>query len=201
VNAAVTLDDYATIARRVEGVVDAIALLRFTGSWLTTFVHVRVVEDASAPGMVHRRVEQALESARLAGRSIQVRDPIWVPLSLTLRVRLWPGFNLEQTRAALRAALVGGTPHAGDPGFFHPTRWSFGQTVFSSAIATWARGVAGVAAVTVVGLQRELALSPEAAPASITLGRAELPQLLDVPFRPETGTLNLELVEPEAERL
>jgi hypothetical protein len=200
VNAAVTLDDYATIARRVEGVVDAIALLRFTGSWLTTFVHVRLAEDVALPRVVHRRVEQELERARLAGRSIQVREPIWVPLSLSLRVWLRSGFNLEQTRAAVRAALAGQTRHDGEPGFFHPARWSFGQTIFSSAITTWIRGVPGVAAVLVLELQREHAPSPDAAPSSIALGRAELPQLLDAPFRPETGTLRLEFVEAREER-
>ena len=197
VNAAVTLADYATIARTVEGVADVAARLCWTGSWFTTFVHVRVSRDARVPSAVLEAVERALAEARLAGRDVAVRAPEWVPLSVVLKVQIASGFSVEEVRAELRAAFVAPPSRERAAGFFDPSRWSFGEAVVASAVVAWASGVRGVAFVELSRLARvPQAWGAASESADIVLDRAELPQLLDAPFHPETGSLEFDFVVP-----
>lgn len=193
VNAAITLDDYATIARRVSGVGDATALLAWTGSWFTTFVYLRVT--GADPACVLQQAERALAQARAAGRAIVVREPVWVALAVTLRIRLASGFGAEAVRAALRDAFVAEARGARPAGFFDPTRWSFGETVWASAIITWAQGVRGVKSAELRRLARaDGGAGGAPAPDRLEMAANELPQVQDVPFQPQTGTLVLKFV-------
>ncbi|WP_437972144.1 hypothetical protein WMF04_23880 [Sorangium sp. So ce260] len=196
VHAAITLQDYATIAMRVSGVAEAVALLLWTGSWFTTFVHVRAAP--SAPPDVLLRVEQELAPARVAGRAIVVREPSWVALAVTLSVHLSAGFDRATVGAALREAFVAARAGEVQAGFFDPSRWRFGETVWASAVVTWAEGVRGVASAELVRFARVRdSVGGAEVPDKLEMARSELPQVLDEAFHPQAGTIVFEFFGDE----
>jgi hypothetical protein len=207
INAALTLADCRELAARVSGVADVAAVQRWTGSWVTTFVYVRTTDLQHEPNVL-ANVERVLELGRVAGREFIVRPPEWVALALSLGVTLRDGFGREGVRAALRRAFFRVPNDRWGPGFFHPSRWRFGEAVWASAISTWAKGVAGVAAVKLLELVRvrDRGAEPRPVPNKLTMAPAELPQVSDDPGQPQLGYLRLEfddeqdLDSPEPER-
>lgn len=216
INAALTLADYRALATRIAGVADVATVQRWTGSWMTTFVHVRA-SDSQREASVLENVERVLATGRVAGRAFIVRPPDWVALAIRLQVTLAEGFGHEGVRAALHRAFFRAPVGAWEPGFFHPSRWRFGETVWASAITTWAEGVAGVASVSISELARLrdrgstrhaastkplMAASTKptmAVPSKLTMAAAELPLVAESLGR---GYLRLDIVgDPDADDL
>lgn len=206
IEAAMTMEDYERIACDNPQVADASAIERWTGSWSTVFVYVRGVEG-SIDDAVLRDVHRVLARDRVAGREVVVRRPKWVPLTIDLRFEPAPGYGVEGVSEALYAAFFREPSGRLGPGFFHPSRWGFGQTVWASSIATWARGVRGVAHVWLERLVRTwdqpLASMPGAAPAEldgaprlqVQLEPDEMPLVGWDPREPERGLLRIEANE------
>ena len=152
---AVTAEDYAEIAERHPEVSRAVARRRWTGSWHTIFVAIdrrggRPVDDA-----FEREMVEWISHYALAAHDVEIEPPRFAPLDIALRVCVEPGFLRGNVHRALLDVFSQHDLPDGRRGFFHPDRWSFGQTVYLSRIIAAAMEVPGV---------RWVAVDPDADP-------------------------------------
>ena len=150
---AVTLDDYAALARRTPGValarVEARANLhpgfgcqRAPGV-VTVIVlpHLPADRPAPRPGL-RRAVAAYLDRRRVIGTRIEVTGPQYVLVTVRAAVRAVAGSRTADLAGAVRAALDRFLhPLAGGPG---GTGWPFGRDVYRSEVLAVIDGVAGV---------------------------------------------------------
>ncbi|MBF0686746.1 MAG: putative baseplate assembly protein [Cellulomonas sp.] len=146
---AVTEADWVEVAQRHPGVQRAVAVRRWTGSWHTVYVTVDPVAGTEFDDL---RTELAgwLERFRLAGYDLDVVAPTYVPLDIVLAVRLTPTAFGEDVQRDLAREFSTGVLPDGRLGFFHPDRFSFGDSVWLSQVVDRAVAVPGVASVDTV---------------------------------------------------
>ncbi len=117
---AVTEEDYATMAMRFAGVADAVARIRWTGSWYTAYIYVTRTNNSVAdddPVFV-AALEHFLDGYRMAGVDLEIRGPAIVALDLALGVCVKTGLRPRQ-RQARPARGVRGLVCAGQIHFRH----------------------------------------------------------------------------------
>lgn len=190
---AVTEADYSEMARRHPEVQQAVARIRWTGSWYTVFVTIDrkgglpVDEDFKAEIRAH------LERYRIAGYDLEIAAPVFVPLDLLLSICVKPGYFRSNIKQALLIALSSGETRGGVRGFFHPDNFTFGQTVYLSRLYEAAMRVTGVASVDVLRFQRwGKAANQEIESGVLTLGPIEVARLDNDPNFPENGKLEIQ---------
>lgn len=143
---AVTESDYATVTDRLPSVQRSSAELRWTGSWYTAFVTVdRVGGGSPDDDGLAGEIEAFLDSYRMAGVDVEIDAPVPVPLEIALDVCVSPGHLAEHVEAAVLDALSAGPRSDGSPGFFHPDRFTFGQSLHLSQLYAAVLRVVGVA--------------------------------------------------------
>ncbi|MGD6978872.1 MULTISPECIES: putative baseplate assembly protein [Citricoccus] len=160
---AITLADYIARAEEVDDVQRAAASYAWTGSWRT----VRIVLDPKGTTELSAELAAAtaghLEAVRLIGEDLEIRPPRYVPLTVEctvcLRADVWP----EDVRDALRQEFSDGWTATGEQGFFHPDRWTFGQSLHRSQVAERLMKVAGLDHVVSIGMRRRDSAAPSAA--------------------------------------
>ena len=183
--------DYADAARRFPGVANAVAVARWTGAWQTVIVHV----DRAGGQQVDRAFRTALlahlESFRLAGFDVAVREARAVPLDVSLFVCAEPGELRSEVGRRVHAAL---SPFGerGTPGFFHPDRFTFGTPLYLSALLAAVTAVPGVQSVTPLVFQRFGRLPQgELEHGVVRPAGTEVLELSDDPNAPERGRLRI----------
>mgnify|MGYP003639043008 CR=1 FL=1 len=187
---AVTEEDWQAWALQHPEVQRASAELRWTGSWYTVFVTVDRVGGGSTTDDPEFRdtLLAHLSRARLAGYDLELRDPVFAPLRVELRVCVARDFARAAVRAALLDRFSSGIRRDGSKGFFHPDQFSFGDPVFSSRIYAAAMAVDGVASVDITVFQRMgRAANGEIAAGVLRPGDREIVQLENDPNFPERG--------------
>jgi predicted phage baseplate assembly protein len=193
---AVTADDYAELAVRLGGseVQGATADLVWTGSGYVAEVALdpRAAAPGTDPGRLARRVEEGLHRYRRMGHDLTVVGAELVPVDLEVTVCVRPRAVAAQVKQALLDLLTAGVRRDGTPGWFHPDRWTFGQSVDASPIVAAAAGVTGVTAVEVTVLARADAPGSDAAAAGLLpIGRHEIAHLDPGPDRTRGGRLTI----------
>lgn len=151
---AVTTDDYAMIAERHPDIQKAVASRRWTGSWYTTFVAVDRKGGKQADDEFRDKILAFLETYRLAGHDLEVVAPVFVPLDIELQVCVLPEYLAADVKEQLMAIFSCHTLPDGAKGFFHPDNFTFGQSVYLSAIVAAAMEVPGIRWVQVPILKR-----------------------------------------------
>ncbi len=141
---AVTAEDWAEVAGRHPLVTRAKARFRWVGSFTTVFVHLDLVGGASLTEALEAELTAFLDRFRMAGMDLAVRGPVYVPLDIALSVCVEDGFFPEEVEAALLRTFGSGLLSDGTPAFFHPDRFTFGQSVYLSALLARAMQVPGV---------------------------------------------------------
>lgn len=191
---AVTPDDYAAMAERFPGVQRASARMRWTGSWHTVFLTVDRLGGVPMDRSFATELLRHLETYRMAGVDLEIEEPLLVPLELALHVCVTPGHQRAHVRDALQQALGARRLPDGGLGYFHPDRWSFGQTVYVSGIEAAARAVAGVATVQATTFQRQGKTDPEPLRQGyLSLAAREIVRLDNDRNHPDRGVLRLDL--------
>jgi hypothetical protein len=141
---AVTSDDYAAAAQAHPDVQRATAERRWTGSWHTQFIAVDRRGGRPVDRSFEAELRAHLENYRLAGHDVEIEPPAFVPLDIALIVCVAAGHYAEQVEAALLDRFSAGTSVSGQPGYFHPDRFSFAEAVALSPIIAAAMAVEGV---------------------------------------------------------
>lgn len=191
---AITADDYARLAEKHPGVQRAIANFRWTGSGYDVLVAVDPLgTDQPDPALI-RDVERFLAPYRRIGDDVTVVQAEYVPLDISLTVCVQPNYVSAHVKAALLDVFSSGIRQNGTPGFFHPDKLSFGDSIAMSELVAAAQAVTGVMSVTVDKLERLGEPSQEALQTGLlVIGPAEIAQVDNDPNYPERGQLILKM--------
>ncbi|HEY0737924.1 MAG TPA: putative baseplate assembly protein [Herpetosiphonaceae bacterium] len=190
---AVTEADYSEVARRHPEVQQAVARIRWTGSWYTVFVTIDRTGGLPVDDDFKDEIRAHLERYRIAGYDLEIAAPVFVPLDLLLSICVKPGYFRSNVKEALLIALSSAQFANGSRGFFHPDNFTFGQPVYLSQLYEAAMRVTGVASVDVLRFQRwGKAANQEIESGVLTLGPIEVARLDNDPNFPENGKLEIQ---------
>jgi hypothetical protein len=189
---AVTPADYVRRAEEVNGVARAAARYAWTGSWRTVQVAIDPVGTHTLEPELRQRVIRHLEAVRLIGEDLEIRPPVYVPLtifvSLCVDAAYWP----EDLRFVLEQELSDGYTPDGRKGFFRPDNLTFGQSLHASEIIGRILTVQGVDHVVSVVMRRWDAVTPGTADL-ITVRANEIIRVQNDPNHMEEGSIELDL--------
>jgi len=190
---AVTPEDYAEVTERHAGIQRAAARLRWTGSWYTVFLTVDPDADADAASL-KAELPDFLDRFRMAGHDLEFNDPRYTSLEVDMHVCAKPDYFRSDVKAGLMEALGSRELPDGRRGLFHPDNFTFGQSVYLSAIYAAAHAVPGVESVQITKFQRQGTDDPSfLAKGELTLGGLEIARLDNDPNFPEHGVLRLDV--------
>ena len=189
---AVTMPDYEALAESNPQVNQAIATLRWTGSWYTVFVGAEPRGGGNLSASLEKNLKTNIERYRLAGQDLQLQSPQYVSLEIELQVSVNPNYFQGHVEQSLLAVLGSGVLPNGQKGLFYPDSFTFGQSVYLSPIYAAVRSVAGVLSVTATKFQPLGVDSPRYLSAgAIKLGPFQVARLENDPGFPDHGTLTL----------
>jgi hypothetical protein len=190
---AITMPDYVRVAEMNAQVENAVATLRWTGSWYTVFITAEPNGAGNLTATLRKELKKNINRYRLAGQDIELESPQYVSLLIALAVCVDPTYFRSDVAKALSEVLGSRVSPDGTKGLFYPDNFTFGQAVYLSRIFAAARKVAGVQSVVATAFQ------PQAAPpTSIFLAKGEIPlgpfqiaRLDNDPSLPDHGQLTL----------
>ena len=193
---AVALEDYATVAMDVPGAGRATA--RVGGG---IFNSVVVLVDPEGAGDLdaglRARVHAQLDRLRMTGREHVVLAAEYVPLEVSLLLCAQPGFPRHVVRDRVLAELRPGS--AERPGWFHPDRLSFGDTVRLGDLLAFVQEIAGVRSVKATLFRVLNDTAGDDVRAVIGLGRTKVARLDADPDFPELGKLEVRVAGLDAD--
>lgn len=192
---AITMPDYVRVAEMNAQVENAVATLRWTGSWYTVFITAEPKGAGNLTTALRKELKKNINRYRLAGQDIELESPQYVSLQIALTVCVDPAYFRGDVAKALSEVLGSRILSNGTKGLFYPDNFTFGQTIYLSRIYASARKVAGVQSLVATVFQ------PQAAPpTSIFLSSGEIPlgpfqiaRLDNDPSLPDHGQLTLSL--------
>jgi hypothetical protein len=177
------MPDYETVAEANSQVDQAVASLRWTGSWYTVFIAVQPEGGGNLTTPLQHAVQTAEERYRLAGQDLQLDSPQYVSLEIELQICVDPNYFQRDVEQSLLQVL---------DKLFQPGNFTFGQTVYLSPVYAAARSVAGVVAVTAIKFQRQGVDTQQYLSAGeIKLGSLQIARLDNDPSFPDHGQLTL----------
>ena len=190
---AVTMPDYERVTEMNSQVENAVATLRWTGSWYTVFITAEPQGAGNLTFTLRKELKKNVNRYRLAGQDIELESPQYVSLQIALTVCVDPAYFQSDVAKALADVLGSRILRDGTKGLFYPDNFTFGQTVYLSPVYAAARKVAGVRSVVATIFQ------PQASPpTSIFLSEGEIPlgpfqiaRLDNDPSLPDHGQLAL----------
>ncbi len=161
---AVTEADYVKAAKKMPELQGAVAAFRWTGSWYTVFVAVAPRNPADiiteAGGRTHitpslrQKVLDFLTHYKLAGYDLEIRSAEYVPLALSVDLCVAAGYFRTDVAQAVRQALSNQINPDGSLGFFHPSKFNFGQDVYLSQIYSAVEEVEGMDSLVITEFHR-----------------------------------------------
>ncbi len=184
---AITMADYATVTEANPQIEDAVATLRWTGSWYTVFIAAEPVTGGALGKALRKNLTRYVNRYRLAGQDIKLEGPNYVSLQIALTVCVDPDYFESDVEAALLQVLGNGKS-----ALFAPGNFRLGQTVYLSPIYTAARTVAGVKTVTATAFQPQgVATDLYLDKGEIPLGPFQVARMDNDPSLPDHGQLTL----------
>jgi hypothetical protein len=167
------------------------ATRRWTGLWHTMFVTVDRRGGADVDADFEDELRAFLEPFRLAGHDLEIDAPRYVPLDVSLRICVQPGFVRADVKATLVAEFGRFDIEPGRQGFFHPDALTFGEPVYLSALLERAMAVQGVAWIEPLRFQRwGVPARGELTAGRIAFDRLEIARLDNDPNAPENGRID-----------
>jgi hypothetical protein len=173
---------------------EARGTLRWTGSWYTAFVSV----DGAAQGGVATKLladtKKQLNLYRMMGVDLEAEGAVIVGLRIEMSICVEASYIQADVETALMDLFTTGNTCTGEPGLLNASRFSFGETVYTSPFIAAAQAVDGVASVTMTAFQRMSDPSSDGtAQGFLTMGRLELPRCDNDPNRLDHGILVLSM--------
>ncbi|AOY59398.1 uncharacterized protein Dmul_26260 [Desulfococcus multivorans] len=195
-----TEDDYARVTELHDRVARAVAQFRWTGSWHTVFIRVDPKGTTGVTPELRADLIRHVSAYTMTGYDLEIIDPIYVPLELSLEICVAPGYFPSEVEQAVLDVLGNRRLPDGRLGFFHPDRFTFGQTLYISRIYAAVEAVTGVTSVAITGLHRQYAAAADAeteanlARGYIEIGEFAVVRLDNDPDFPENGILHLSML-------
>ncbi len=191
---AVTLDDYARVAKSVPGVARAMAR-DISGPFNAVLVLVDPEGQIELSPRLHQDVEARVDALRMAGREIFVRGPRYVPIEVELAICVEPGFLAHRVRQAVLRSLL---PAAAGQGYFHPDRLSFGEAIELSDVLAIVQRTPGVRSVKALKFRKLLVVADQDVQARLSVGVTEVIRMDGNSARPENGKLDVRIIDSDA---
>jgi hypothetical protein len=188
---AVALADYARAAREVGGVARATARA-LGGVFNTVLVLVDPEGQAELSPELRDAVWRHLDRLRMAGREHVVREARYVPLDVELWVCAQPGVPRHLVRERVLSALRPG--RRDNPGWFHPDRLSFAESVELGEVLAVVQQLPGVRSVKARRFRRLLAAGDADVEARVVMQPVEVARLDADLARPDNGRLEVKIV-------
>ena len=174
----VTMADYEAIAETNPQVDQAVASLRWTGSWYSVFIAVEPKGGGNLSAGLQANLQNNVERYRLAGQDRRPDSPQYLSLEITLLVCVDPNYFRADVQQSLMQVLGNQILPSGQKGFFYPDNFTFGQTVYLSPVFAAARSVDGVISVTATQFQPQGVNSTQYLSSGlITLGTLQVARL------------------------
>jgi predicted phage baseplate assembly protein len=153
---AVTEADWEEFAQKFEGVQKARARFRWTGSWYTVFLTVDRVGGLAidADETFEPQLREHLQRYRLTGYDLEINNPVYVSLDISLTVCVSPDHFRSDVHTELLKAFSRFQTADGQRGFFHPDNFTFGQPLYLSQVYEAAMAVEGIDSVEITKFQR-----------------------------------------------
>ncbi|NVK86998.1 MAG: hypothetical protein HWE13_02670 [Gammaproteobacteria bacterium] len=148
---AVTIDDYQTIAERLEWIQQAGASFRWTGSWPTIFVTPDPYDNVGLLPEQRETLQAHLARVRMAGRDVCVKEPRYANVDLEIKVCVAQSAYRGQVKQAVLRTLFG---YGTQKGFFDPDNFTFGSALERAQLMSAIQAVAGVKAVNGMRIRR-----------------------------------------------
>jgi hypothetical protein len=190
----ITMTDYEAIAVENSQVDQAVASLRWTGSWYSVFVAAEPKGGGNLTTSLQQTLTAAVDRYRLAGQGLQLQSPQYVPLQIELQVNVDANYFQADVKQALLQVLGNQMLPNGQKGLFYPDNFTFGQTVYLSPVYAAARTVAGVTSVIATLFQPQGVNSTRyLASGEIKLGSLQVGRLDNDPNYPNHGQLTLNM--------
>jgi len=187
----VSLADYALAAREVDGVARATAR-RLGGVFNTVLVLVDPEGQADLTPELRAAVWARIDRLRMAGREHDVREALYVPLDVELWICAQPGVPRHRVRERVLAALRPGS--ADRPGWFHPDRLSFAESVELGDVLAVVQRIPGVRSVKAKRFRRLLVAHDSDVEPRIVMQSIEVARLDADLSRPDHGRLEVKVV-------
>jgi hypothetical protein len=189
---AVTLPDYEAITESQAGVDQAVATLRWTGSWYTVFIAAQPLGGGNLSPSLRTSLKTGVGQYRLMGQDLELESPQYLSLEIELRITVDPNYFQSDVAASLQAVLGNRMLPNGQKGLFYPDNFTFGQTVYLSPVYAAARSVAGVVAVVATRFQPQGSRGAQYLSAgAIRLATLQIARLDNDPSYPDHGRLTL----------
>jgi hypothetical protein len=141
-----------------------------------------------------------LDAHRLVGTEIVVVGPNYVPIDLAIAFDIRPGFDAAAIQLELRQIFGSAELPDGRLGFFHASKFDFGDPVFVSKLHAAALATPGVQSIRITRLARHAATNPDAettanlARGQLAVAPDQIIRLDDDPTVPQYGTL---VIQPQ----
>jgi hypothetical protein len=192
---AITMADYVRVAEMNAQVENAVATLRWTGSWYTVFITAEPKGAGNLTAMCGKELKRNINRYRLAGQDLELESPQYVSLLIALTVCVDPAYFRSDVAKALSEVLGSRILSDGTKGLFYPDNFTFGQTVYLSPVYATARKIAGVQSVAATMFQPQAAppTSTFLANGEIPLGPFQIARLDNDPSLPDHGQLTLSM--------
>jgi hypothetical protein len=188
----VIMTDYEAIAETNPQVDQAVASLRWTGSWYSVFIAVEPAGGGNLTSTLQKTLQASVERYRLAGQDLKLESPQYVSLQITLQVCVDPDYFQSDVEQSLMQVLGSRILPNGQKGLFYPDNFTFGQSVYLSPVYAAARSVPGVILVTATQFQPQGVNSTQYLSAGrIKLGSLQVARLDNDPSYPDHGQLIL----------
>lgn len=138
------VDDYEERTQMLHQVSRARASYRWMGSWRLVQIGVDPVGATTISENLHSEILQHLDSVRLIGDQIIIREPKYVPLEIHVPVCVHQDFWLNDVRYFLEDKFSDGITWDGKKAFFHPDNWSFEDSLEKSKLFDAVQSIEGV---------------------------------------------------------
>jgi hypothetical protein len=188
---AVSLADYARAASEVEGVARATARA-VGGVFNTVLILVDPRGQTALDPVLRDAVWRRVDRLRMAGREHVVGEAIYVPLDVELWLCAEPGVPRHHVRERVLTALRPGTYDR--PGWFHPDRLSFAESVELGEVLAIVQALPGVRSVKARRFRRLLVDSDLDVEPRIAMQPTEVARLDADLSRPDNGRLEVRVV-------
>lgn len=191
---AVTPEDYAAMAEKHKEVQKAVAVFRWTGSWVTVFIAIDRYEGLEVDEDFKIEIRDYIEKYRMAGHDIEIEGPQYVQLEIEMQICIKPEYFRSDVRNAILQVFSNQKLANGRPGVFHPDNFTFGQAVYLSRLYEAAQSIDGVQSVQITKFQRQGIISQEAIDTGkLIIGRFEIARLDNDPNYPEHGVFKIDI--------
>jgi hypothetical protein len=169
----------------------------WTGSWLTAKLAVEATGANELNPSLAARLQDFLDSRRLAGYDLQLVPANYVPLQLQIQVCAIPNAFAADVKRELQQTLGNGTLPGGRRAFFHPDNFTFGQSLQLGNLFEAIMAVPGVQSARILSLAPLHAPNPAATTATalaageLKIHADQILRLDNDPNFPEHGRLQL----------